>query len=561
MPSTPPSTICAPNSPPTTRDLEAAYQAKREEFERLSLELAATKGAARYLYDPVAFAEQCINWPAGGGLTDYQREILAAIPTKRRVAVRGPHGLGKTGVSAIAVLWFALSRDAAGIDWKVPATAGAWRQLSKFLYPEIKKWSKRLRWDLLGRGPFDERTELLTLSLKLRHGEAFAIASSNAELIEGVHADSVLYLFDESKAIAADTFEAAEGAFSGANPEGGLPEAFALAMSTPGEPNGTFYEIHVRRPGFEDWWARHVTLDEAIAAGRVARGWAEQRKLQWGKDSAAYNNRVLGEFHSSDEDGVIPLGWIEAANERWRTWDDEGRPQTPGRSTVGVDVARSGSDNTVMALLDGSVITELRRTSRENTMETTGRVKGIVDARPGRRPIVDVIGIGAGVVDRLREQKIRVEAFNASEGTDRKDRSGELGFTNVRSAAHWNLRELLDPAYGADLALPPDDRLTGDLTAPHWRVMSGGRIQVESKDEIRKRLGRSPDDGDAVVQAAWDGEGTDADAWIEWARLKAESLGAKTPDDDPATTPADDPADGRTPLQRARDAAHRARQH
>lgn len=518
--------------------------------------------AARFMTDPVAFAEQCITWGPGGGLTAYQREILAAIPTRRRVAVRGPHGLGKTGVSAIAVLWFALSRDAEGIDWKIPATAGAWRQLSKFLWPEIKKWSKRLRWDQLGRGPFDEHSELLALSLKLNHGEAFAIASNNSELIEGVHADSVLYLFDESKAIAADTFEAAEGAFSGANPEGGLPEAFALAMSTPGEPNGTFYEIHARRAGLEDWWARHVTLAEAVAAGRVAQGWADQRKKQWGKDSAAYNNRVLGEFHSSDEDGVIPLGWIEAANERWRIWDDEGRPQAPGRRTVGVDVARSGSDNTVMALLDGSVVAELRRTSRENTMETTGRVKGIIDACPARRPIVDVIGIGAGVVDRLREQKIRVEAFNASEGTDRKDHSGELGFTNVRSGAWWNLRELLDPAYGADLALPPDDRLTGDLTAPHWRVMSGGRIQVESKVEIRKRLGRSTDDGDAVVQAAWDGEGTDADAWIEWARRKAEALGMKPAEADPQQSPNDDPAeppdDGRTPLQRARDVARRA---
>lgn len=537
-----------------------------------------TLTAARFLNDPVAFAEQCINWGDGGGLTAYQREVLAAIPVKRRVAVRGPHGLGKTGLASIAVLWFALSRDAAGIDWKIPATAGAWRQLSKFLWPEIKKWAKRIRWDQLGRGPFDERLELQTLSLRLRHGEAFAIASSNAELIEGVHADSVLYLFDESKAIAADTFEAAEGAFSGSDPAGGLPEAFALAMSTPGEPNGTFYEIHARRPGLEDWWARHVTLDEAVAAGRVSRGWAQQRKLQWGAESAAYHNRVLGEFHSSDEDGVIPLAWIEAANERWRAWDDEGRPQAPGRKAVGVDVARSGSDKTVMALRDGSVVTELRHSSLENTMQTTGRVIGIVTVAPERRPVVDVIGIGAGVVDRLREQGITVEAFNASEGTDRRDHSGELGFTNTRSAAWWNLRELLDPAYGADLALPPDDRLTGDLTAPRWRVMSGGRIQVESKDEIRKRLGRSTDDGDAVVQAAWDGDGHDADAWIEWIRRKAEASGAliagaqaEAPTGDTAPAPADplraettpialdpEPTDTLAILRAARTAAYRA---
>jgi hypothetical protein len=504
-----------------TAVLDWAEHAARE-FED---EAKPVADATRFMYDPVGFAEQCIDWGPEGGLTAYQDEILAAIPIRRRVAVRGPHGLGKTGVASIAILWFALTRDAAGIDWKIAATAGAWRQLSRFLWPEIKKWAKRIRWDQLGRGPLDERTELQTLSLKLRHGEAFAIASSNAELIEGVHADSVLYLFDESKAIQAATFEAAEGAFSGASPEGGLPEAFALAMSTPGEPNGVFYDIHAHRTGLEDWWTRHVTLEEAIAAGRVSRGWADQRKLQWGAESAAYHNRVLGEFHSSDEDGVIPLGWIEAANERWRAWDDEGRPETRGRRTVGVDVARSGSDKTVMALLDGTVVTELRHTSLENTMQTTGRVLGIVAADPGRRPIVDVIGIGAGVVDRLREQGVSVEAFNASEGTDKRDHSGELGFSNTRSAAWWNVRELLDPAYGAELALPPDDRLTGDLTAPHWRVLSGGRIQVESKDEIRKRLGRSTDDGDAVVQGAWDGDGTDAQAWIDHFRRKAEAVG------------------------------------
>lgn len=514
---------------------------------------ASGETAARYYNDPVAFIDECVDFGPDGGLTAYQRDVLAAIPTKRRVAVRGPHGLGKTGMEALAVLWFALTRDAVGVDWKVATTAGAWRQLERYLWPEIKKWAKRLRWDKLGRGPLDERSELLALNLKLTHGTAFAVASSNAELIEGVHADSVFYIFDESKAIAAATFEAAEGAFSGADPAGGLPEAFALACSTPGEPNGTFYNIHARRPGLDDWWPRHVTLQEAIAAGRVAEGWAEQRRKQWGADSAAYNNRVLGEFYSSDEDGVIPLAWIEAANDRWRAWDEAGRPEVSGHRRLGVDVARSGSDKTVMAVLDGWIVVEMRHTAREDTMQTTGRVQGLVQACPERLPVIDVIGVGAGVVDRLREQKIKVEAFNASEGTARLDRSGELGFINTRSAAWWNLRELLDPAYGAELALPPDDQLTGDLTAPHWRVMSGGKIQVESKDDIRKRIGRSTDDGDAVVQAAWDSADRGAQEWIAYARRKAQAAAEAQEVDSPAVIESVDA------LQAARNANFRAR--
>lgn len=463
-----------------------------------------TGDANRYYSDPAGFARDCIDWGSDGGLTAYQSEILAALPVKKRVAVRGPHGLGKSTTSAVAILWFVITRDAAGVDWKVASTAGAWRQLEKYLWPEIHKWAKRIRWSELGRGPLDERTELLSLNIKLNHGAAFAVASNNAELIEGVHADSVLYIFDESKAIGAKTFEAAEGAFSGANPEGGLPEAFALAASTPGEPNGTFYEIHRKAPGLEDWWTRHVTLAEAVAAKRVSMQWADQRKLQWGEKTAAFQNRVLGEFYSSDEDGVIPLSWVELAYDRWRVWDDAGRP-TPesGMNTVGVDVARSGEDKTLMAIRLGNIITELRETSKEDTMQTAGRVVGVLDGADSMVAIVDVIGIGAGVVDRLRERKKSVEPFNASAGTKRRDSTNELGFVNCRAASWWNLREMLDPASGHDLALPPDDVLTGDLTAPHWRVMSGGNIQVEPKEDIKKRIGRSPDRGDAVVMAVW----------------------------------------------------------
>lgn len=390
--------------------------------------------AARYYNDPVGFAREAIEWPEGKGLTPYQAEVLAAIPVKKRVSVRGPHGLGKTALTAIAVLWFALTRQAAGRDWKCVTTAGAWRQLERYLWPEIHKWARMIKWDVLGCEPLDMRTELLTLNIKLRNGTAFAVASDNPELIEGAHADSVMYVFDESKAIAAGTFDAAEGAFSGAG-EGSGNEAFAVAMSTPGEPSGRFYEIHRKAPGLDDWWVRHVTLDEAIAAGRVTREWAEKRLQQWTIASAVYHNRVLGEFYSSDEDGVIPLSWVEAANERWRAWVDAGRPKLEGRKTVGVDVARSGADKTVCAIRHGVTIVDIRHTFREDTMQTTGRVKGITEnpEHQGILPVIDVIGIGAGVVDRLREQRIRVDAFNASEGTKRKDSIGELGFVNCLS--------------------------------------------------------------------------------------------------------------------------------
>jgi len=469
----------------------------------------------KYRLQPKAFIHECIKWrdDKDEKPTAYQDEIFDSLIPKKRVAVRGPHGLGKTTTAALLIIWFALTRD--GEDWKCLTTASAWRQLTKFLWPEIWKWVRRIDWDKVGRKPFNDRTELLQLSLKLETGEAFALASDNYTSIEGAHADCLLYIFDEGKAIPETTFDAAEGAFMGSE----AAEAYALVISTPGEPVGRFYDIHKRKPGYEDWWARHVTLEEAIAAGRIDRAKANQRMKQWGEKTSLYQNRVLGEFWANDEEGVIPLAWVELANERWRLWHENGRELGNFRA-VGVDVGGGGgakADFTVIARRFDSPFTDkengytktlklipyLERNNNEDTMQTTGRVAGILK-KYGGRAVVDVNGIGAGVVSRLRELEIpsaEVVGFMASESSDMTDMSGEMGFKNKRTAAWWNFREMLDPSNNHEVAIPPDDGLTGDLTAPHKKPESGGRLRMETKKEIAERIGRSTDDGDAVVQA------------------------------------------------------------
>jgi hypothetical protein len=467
--------------------------------------------AATYWDDAKEFAHDCIIWKPGEGLTPYQDEILEAVPRELRVCGRGPHGLGKTATNAIILLWFATTRDAAKVDWKVVTTAGAWRQLTKFLWPEVHKWARRLNWQKIGREPFTAH-ELLQLSLKLNHGEAFAVASHNPYLIEGAHADQLLYIFDESKAIAEATFDAAEGAFSntGATDK---TQAFAVAMSTPGEPLGRFYDIQSRKPGFEDWWVRAVKFEEVVTAGRATWEWAEQRKRQWGEKSALYQNRVLGKFASSDEQSVIPLSWVELANERWQALEDTGQLATLPLTSVGVDVGDTG-DETALALVSGQVVKEVQHYAKEELMATVGNVLKVVRGK-AVRAVVDVIGIGAGVVSRLREIKAEAEAkgnatrtapyeivpFHASGGSDRTDESGEMGFLNLRAEVWWHMRERLDPANGYEVALPPDDKLIGDLVAPRYKVTSQSKYQIEKKDDIKKRLGRSTDTGDAVVMA------------------------------------------------------------
>ena len=423
---------------------DAPTLAIQELLDLLRLQQLATKAtapertAAKYVDDPLGFIDACVNFPAPRrkgktarptGLAEYQREIMASLPVKHRVAVRGPRGLGKSTTAALILLWFALTRDAAGIDWKCVTTAGSWSQLLNYLWPEIKKWSYCLNWDAIGRSPFSERNELMKGGLSLRHGLAMAGSPDQPEKLEGAHADSVLIIFDESKIIGAETFDAAEGIFSGADEETGL-EALALCISTPGEPAGRFFDIHRHAPGLEDWYTRHVTLQEAVAAGRMTLSWANQRKKLWGESSALYQNHVLGEFCSEDEDAIIPLAWIEAAQERWREWDRAGRPDQDGQHTIGVDVARSGLDRSVAAIRHGDVLTHLVTWSKEDTMETVGRVKGMLDGDPLATAIVDVIGIGAGVYDRLREMGTKTDPFNAAKKTTRRDVTRQFGFMN-----------------------------------------------------------------------------------------------------------------------------------
>lgn len=489
----------------------AAHEAMMEEAYKQAKRIYQNKTSKyrkfqeQYRDDRVAFAHDIIE---GLEFTPYQDEIADRFNVVDRMAVRGPHGLGKTTEAAVLLLHFALVHDGES-DWKVPTTASAWRQLTKYLWPEIHKWARKIRWAKVGREPFIPRLELQTLNLKLTTGEAFALTSDDHENMEGAHADKLFFIFDEAKAIPDESFDALEGAFAGGGKDG-TQEAKALAISTPAEPLGRFYDIHTRAPGYDDWEVRHVTLQEAINAGRVSQHWADQRKAQWGERSSLYMNRVLGEFAASDEEGIIPLAWVDLANQRWEDWQDEiaANPSAKGVATsAGCDVGIVGDDSTIAIVFDDVKVDTLRTYPRLDvdtaTMQLAGYCKGVIDSF--FVPIyIDVIGIGVGVYNRLREQGLKLAvAFNAAEKSpaDLHDKTNEFTFRNKRSAMWWLGRELLDPQNEHNVALPPDHKLIGELTSPHYTVMSNAVIQVESKKEIRKRIHRSTDHADSVLQA------------------------------------------------------------
>jgi hypothetical protein len=454
------------------------------------------KFQAKYRDDPERFTRDCFIFTEGDWPTDYQLSIMDDLIEHKRVAVRGPRGGGKTALAAWLILWFALTRD--GKDWKVITTASVWRQVEKFLWPEIHKWSRHLRWDRIGRQPFNY-SELLKLSLELSTGQAFGVASTDPNYVEGGHAKHLLVVFDEGKVVPDPIWDALEGAF--ASPD--TDEAFALAISTPGEPIGRFYDIHSKRIGLEVWHTRHVTVDQTVRARRVSQEWVDNKKALWGESSSLYQNQVLGNFAVAEEEGVIPLSWIESANYRY----DEliaARTTPTGEVGIGIDIART-SDDSVIVVRHDNIVTDIHRLPTADTMTTVGNIINYLRTHQytAVEPVVDVIGLGAGVVDRLREQGIPVIAFHASESTTYRDKSGELEFLNKRAAGWWKLRESLDPSNNSALALPRDDILTRELTAVKWKPTSAGKIKIESKDDIRKRINRSTDTADALIMALY----------------------------------------------------------
>lgn len=470
----------------------------RDELRQLDGSTDRERWRKRYWSDPAGWAMDNVRWSIGQGLTGYQKRLMNRIPQDKRVAIRGPRRLGKSTLISLSILWFVTTRDGA-VDWKCVTTAGGNRQLEKYLWPEVHKWARKLRWDLIGIKPWNTRNQLMTMEIRGQTGSAFAAASDRADLIEGAHADSVFLIYDESKSIEDAMFDAAEGTLSG-----GIDgrEAFALAASTPGPTSGRFYDICMEKPGFEDWKPYRVRLEECLKARRFDPQWVEQRGRQWGLTSALYHNHVLGEFRDSEQDGVIPSHWVELAQSR-----DERSARGDGLPVAfGVDIAAGGSAYNVVAIRRGYAIEELVSWQGDDTMETVAKVAHLIRLHRPSRVVVDATGVGVGVYDRLAQLEHPVVPFRGAEGSDAIDITGQLHFMNRRSHSWWHLRELLAPHNPYKISLPEDQMLLEELVCPTYREHEGGqgRIKVEAKVDVQKRLGRSIDRADAVVMAFYD---------------------------------------------------------
>lgn len=211
---------------------------------------------------------------------------------------------------------------------------------------------------------------------------------------------------------------------------------------------------------------------------------------------------LFGDFKAGMSDDpwqVIPTAWVEAAMARWKT-----RSEKPKMDSMGVDVARGGKDKTIIARRHGWWFDEAIELEGLDTNSGPKVAGAVIQHMRNRCPIhIDIIGIGASPYDFLVEARQQVVGVNVSESAGGHDRSGRLEFKNLRSQLWWKFREMLDPDNNYTVYLPPDRQLLVELCAPTWKVQ-GHTIYVESREEIVKRIGRSPDKATAYVLAAMD---------------------------------------------------------
>lgn len=423
----------------------------------------------QYEDDPVLFVKEVLEAEP----LPYQAEFLEAIARgERKISIRSGHGTGKSTAASWAMLWYLLMR----FPNKVVVTAPTSGQLFDALFAELKRWINELPKPV---------QQLLTVKsdrveVSAAASEAFISARTSRaetpEALAGVHSENVLLVVDEASGVPEQVFEAAAGSMSG-------HAATTILLSNPTRSSGTFFESQNRMSS--SWWTRRWSC---VDSPLVSDEFVEEMRLRYGEESNAFRIRVLGEFPLADDDTIIPFHLVESATHR----DVEVAEET--KAVWGLDVARFGSDCTALCKRQGPVVTEIRSWRGLDLMQTVGRVVAEYESLPpSRRPgeiLVDSIGVGSGVVDRLRELNLPVRGVNVSESPS----MGET-YMNLRSELWFKTKGWLEDR---SCKIPKNDQLMAELTSIRYSFTSSGKMKAESKDEMRKRGLASPDLADAL---------------------------------------------------------------
>ncbi len=482
----------------------------------LSLEEQDDLGAT--IEDPVLFVRSWLQADVWGT----QEKILQSIATPHsKTAVKACHSSGKTFIAAASVLWFLANFPDEAI---VVTTAPTAKQVERMLWGDIHA--------LLGgsRYPFP-KANLTEIKFGAKR-YALGFTTSVTKLDEGVkmqgfHADHILFILDEAPGIDPKIWEAIEGARAGG-------DVRILALGNPTIASGTFHEAF--HGGRETWNlftisafdtpnfdgislsysgddGKPVTigkgerdllslpdeeLDKNCRPYLTTKRWVKERFAEWGPGNHLWEARVCGRFPAQSEDALISLAWLEAAKARVRAGE--------GRITAGLDVAGPGEAETVLTLRRGCEVLSLDAwpdpDPRGKVVARLNEAKDELDAVN-----VDVIGIGEGIYRHLLDMGFPAIDINVGKAANDPEK-----YFNRKAELYWGLRERLQ---SGDMSGLLDEKAIGQLAGIRYGHSARGLIQIESKDDARKRGVKSPDRAESVMLAFV--TDTDMANWIKLA--------------------------------------------
>lgn len=461
----------------------------------------------------------------GANLDGEQQSIVNSVQHNPRTAVASGTARGKDFVAACCSVCFLFltprwNKNGELVEnTKVALTAPTDRQVKNIMMPEVSRLVSRAK----SRG-FDLPGIVTTDRVRTNNREwflaGFKAGDDNTEAWSGFHAVNTMFVVTEASGISESTYNAIEGNLQG---NSRLLIVFNLNVAT-GYAAMAMKSDRFTKFRLNSLNAENVVKKKLVIPGQVDYDWVKDKVVNWcspiqksefneGEGDFDWEGRfyrpndlfrvkVLGMFPKVAEDVLIPYEWIEIANENWKRLQDEGfKPVKHCR--LGSDVAGMGRDSSVLCPRYGNYVTNFdvhQSAGKADHMHVAGmHVPYLYDKKA--KAFIDTIGEGAGVYSRLQELGYsNVYSCKYSEGAHGlHDITGQYEFANMRAYCYWSLRDWLNPKNGFGAALPPCDKLMEEITETHWRFQSDGRIIIEPKEEIKKRIKRSPDYMDALA--------------------------------------------------------------
>ena len=446
-----------------------------------------------YRKNPVIFAKEVLRFEPD----EWQADALTDLAAAPKVAIKSGQGVGKTSLEAVALLWFLCCFPYP----RIVATAPTKQQLHDVLWSEVSKWMSKspllteiLKWT---------KTYIYMVGNEKRW---FAVArtATKPENMQGFHEDNMLFIVDEASGVADPIMEAILGTLSGDNNK-------LLMCGNPTRTSGTFYDaFNADRPIYR---CRTVSSADRI---RTNKQNIDSLIRKYGKDSNVVLVRVYGEFPKQEDDVFIPQYAIEHC-----TMMDMPDDWTVNRISFGVDVARYGSDETVIAKNISGKITLPVTFRGQSLMTTVGKIvqqyRLAIKEYPqykGKIYVnIDDCGLGGGVTDRLKEVKLeekfsRMEIVAVNAAGSVPDKIIDKNKTKARDI-YENMTTYLwgtvkDAMLSEEICLQNDSELVAQLSCRKYRLTSRGKMALESKDEMKERSIDSPDRADAVSLSCYE---------------------------------------------------------